>query len=159
MDYSTDVFPLGKLFGNLTKQYIGILSNQLKEVPIERYFYPFLTIAKNSGEFTQQQLADKLSVDKVLMVRIIDYLEKNHFVERMINPADRRCHLLTVSKEGKKYISTIEKALQQTDQLFLDQLDGSIRETFMIQLVQLNEKMNHLPSERIELYYNRITND
>lgn len=159
MDYSTDVFPLGKLFGNLTKQYIGILSNQLKGVPIERYFYPFLTIAKNSGEFTQQQLADKLSIDKVLMVRIIDYLEKNKFVERTINASDRRCHLLSVSEKGKKYIAPIEKALKQTDKLFLDQLENEFSEHFIRQLTLLNEKMNHLPSDRIELYYNKIKND
>lgn len=159
MDYSTDVFPLGKLFGNLTKQYIGILSNQLKEVPIERYYYPFLTIAKNSGEFTQQQLADKLSIDKVLMVRIIDYLEKNKFVERTINASDRRCHLLSVSQKGKKYIAPIETALKQTDKLFLDQIDTKFSADFMRQLILLNEKMNHLPSDRIELYYNKITND
>jgi DNA-binding MarR family transcriptional regulator len=159
MNYSSDVFPLGKLFGNLTKQYIGILSNHLQAVPIERYYYPFLTIAKNSGEFTQQQLADKLSIDKVLMVRIIDYLEKNQFVERIVNESDRRCHLLSVSEKGKLYIAPIEEALKQTDKLFLDQLDGEFSADFMRQLILLNEKMNELPSERIELYYNKITND
>jgi len=159
MEYSGDVFPLGKLFGNLTKQYIGILTNQLTDIPIERYFYPFLTIAKNSGELTQQQLADKLSIDKVLMVRIIDYLEKKQVVERTVNESDRRSHLLSVSQKGKKYILPIEQALQQTDQLFLDQMDPTFNEKFMHQLVLLNEKMKQLPSDRIELSYNKITND
>jgi DNA-binding MarR family transcriptional regulator len=93
------------------------------------------------------------------MVRIIDYLEKNQFVERIVNESDRRCHLLSVSEKGKLYIAPIEEALKQTDKLFLDQLDGEFSADFMRQLILLNEKMNELPSERIELYYNKITND
>jgi DNA-binding MarR family transcriptional regulator len=95
-DKNEQLFPLGKLFGLLTKQYISILSAKLENIPLNRYFYPFWLIAQNNKTITQQNLAKHLQADKVVVVRIVDYLENEGFIQRLPNPEDRRSHLLEI---------------------------------------------------------------
>jgi MarR family transcriptional regulator, transcriptional regulator for hemolysin len=152
----TSQWPLGRIFGFLTKQYIGYLSKRMINTPIERHYYPLYLIGKNSGNISQQQLADQLSTDKVSMVRILDYLTEGGYIERRVNPNDRRQHLLYITESGKPWVDEIEQALSETDDLFLNFLQKEQRVVFIERLHQLMEVTKDLPVEQIELFYNRI---
>src|SRR5688572_26146124 len=104
--------PLGRIFGFLTKQYIGLLAKRMENTPVERYYYALMIIGQNSGKISQQQLADQLLTDKVCMVRMLDCLEKDGLIERTVNPGDRRQHLLSVTEKGRPWVMEIEKAEQ-----------------------------------------------
>ena len=73
---SSNFLPLGKVFGFLTKKYIGIVSEKMRTTPIADNYFALLTIGLNSGKISQQELADHLLTDKVSLVRILDSLEK-----------------------------------------------------------------------------------
>lgn len=148
-----DSAPLGLTFALLTRQYISILSKRLTDLPIERYFYPFWLIAEYSGKIGQQQLAELLNADKVTVVRILDYLEKEGFVKRRTNPDDRRCHLLYVTKKGKPFVEKIGRAIVETDKLFLSFVDNS---TFADEIENLGNKLKEIPGDRIALHYDKI---
>lgn len=145
--------PLGLTFALLTRQYISILSKRLTDLPIERYFYPFWLIAENSGKIGQQQLAELLNADKVTVVRILDYLEKEGFVKRRTNPDDRRCHLLYVTKKGEPFVEKIGRAIVETDKLFLSFVGNS---TFADEIEELGNKLKEIPGDRIALHYDKI---
>ena len=145
--------PLGLTFALLTRQYISILSKRLTDLPIERYFYPFWLIAEYSGKIGQQQLAELLNADKVTVVRILDYLEKEGFVKRKTNPDDRRCHLLHVTKKGEPFVEKIGRAIVGTDKLFLSFVDNP---TFAHEIEYLGNKLKEIPGDRIALHYDKI---
>jgi MarR family transcriptional regulator, transcriptional regulator for hemolysin len=149
--------PLGLTFASLTKHYLSLLSFQLEDMPLNRYFYPFWLVAKHSGTIGQQQLGELLNADKVTVVRIIDYLEKEEFVERQVNPNDRRCHLLVATEFGLKHLPKIEDALAHTDKLFFKMLgdDAKIQSLLEHAVHQLKQ----LPGNRIALYYDNLSND
>lgn len=153
------LFPLGKLFGLLTKQYISILSAKLEEIPLNRYYYPFWLIAQNNKSITQQNLSQQLQVDKVVVVRIVDYLESVGFINRVDNPKDRRSHLLEITKKGKPYVNIIEEAIKSTDQLFLENISDKNQTFFSYELINLADKMETIPGHRIALFYDNIKND
>ena len=152
----TDNLPLGRVFGFLTKQYIGLLAKRMKNTPVERYYNALLFIGQNSGHVSQRQLADHLLTDKVSMVRMLDALEKDGLVERTVNPDDRRQHLLVVTEKAKPWISEIEKAVAEVDAIFLSFLDPEVRTCFPKELRKLCASVIDLPVETIELFYNRI---
>lgn len=149
--------PLGLTFASLTKQYLSQLSRQLDDLPLSRYYYPLWLIAQHSGKIGQQHLGELLDADKVAVVRIVDFLEKEGFVHRQVNPADRRCHLLHVTESGRTLIPPIEHALRTTDELFLKLLseDAGIPQLLARAVQQLKDK----PGNRIALYYDKIGQD
>lgn len=151
-----DYQPLGYTFIALTKYYLGLLDARLKNLPIEKYYYPFWYIAHNSGNINQQQMAECLDIDKVAVVRVIDYLEKIQFVERQVNPHDRRCHTLHVTELGSKYVSQIEQALRDVDQLFLGEMKNSCNH-WQAELVALTQKFKGTSKDEITFDYKRIS--
>lgn len=70
--------PLGRSLSLLAKTYFGALTKRLEHLEVERY-YSILIIIENGGTgCTQQHICNSLGIDKVSMVRILDYLiEKN----------------------------------------------------------------------------------
>lgn len=133
-----EIVPLGFTFALLTKQYISALNNRLTELPIDKYYYAFWVVAKESGKLVQQDLVHKLGSDKVTVCRIVDYLECEHFIQRITNPNDRRSHLLQVAPLGEKYVQVIEEAFSQTNQQFLSLIndkEGSMLKEILQHLV------------------------
>lgn len=147
--------PLGRIFGFLTKQYIGLVAKRMQNTPVERYYYPLLVIGQNSGKISQQELADQLFSDKVSVVRILDCLEKDGLIERITNPEDRRQHMLTITEKGFPWIAEIEKVMQETEAVFFSFLNPEIKNCFKNELTKLCSSVSQLPVEEIELFYNR----
>lgn len=153
---NTSQWPLGRIFGFVTKQYVGYLARRMKNTPVERHYFPLYLIGKNSGKISQQQLADQLLTDKVSMVRILDNLTEEGYIERKVNPNDRRQHLLFITESGRPWVEEIERGLNETDDFFLGLLPEEQRAVFLEQLHRLIEVTKDLPVEQIEVFYNRI---
>ena len=71
---------------------------------------------------TQQELAEKLSCDKVQVVRIIDYLSEHGYVNRVQNTSDRRKYGLEITEKAKKVIPDIKKAWEKANDVLLENL-------------------------------------
>lgn len=127
----------------------------MSETPVARYYFPLLTIGLNSGKISQQELADHLLTDKVSLVRILDSLEKDGLIERIINPSDRRQHLLEITEKGFPWIAKIQKVLEETDEAFLQVVASEHRACFRKELNNLCHSVKSLPAEEVELFYNR----
>lgn len=117
--------PVGHIAGNIHRMFLAILNKNLAHLDIERYYYPILLIEAGEGNLTQQELAEKLSCDKVHVVRIIDYLSANGYVNRVQNPRDRRKYGLEITEKAKNAIPGIQKAFQKTSALVLNNLSAT----------------------------------
>lgn len=148
-------WPLGRVFSFLTKQFIGQLATRMSGTPVERYYFPLYIIGKNSGKISQQELADQILTDKVSMVRILDCLTKDGFIERKVNPEDRRQHLLHITPKAEPWILEIENGLKETNQAFFQLLPEDKQEDFKNMLSLLICKTKDLDIEEIELFYKR----
>jgi MarR family transcriptional regulator for hemolysin len=106
--------PLGRIFSRLGKEFLSIVNSKLKGLDIERSFYPLILIENAKGNITQQELADQMEVDKVSIVRIVDYLSEAGYVERALNPHDRRKYCLVLTPKARKEMGRISKALNES---------------------------------------------
>lgn len=116
--------PIGHITGNIHRMFLAILNKNLSHLDIERYYYPILLIEEGQTSLTQQELADKLSCDKVHVVRIIDYLSANGYVNRIQNPSDRRKYGLELTEKAINAIPDIQNAFQKTNAFMLNNLSA-----------------------------------
>lgn len=149
----TQEWPLGRFFSFLTKQYIGKLTLLLEHTPVERYYFPLYLIGKNNGHMSQQELADQLLMDKVSMVRIIDALQKDGFIERKTNPEDRRERRLHITPKAEPWILEIEKGIKEANEYFFSLLDPSLHANFQLILTELITKTQDIPANQFEFFY------
>lgn len=69
--------------------------------------YGVLASVAREGSQSQQQLGERLGIDRTTMVNIIDDLEGKGLVVRMRDPADRRRYGITLSPEGERLIRDV----------------------------------------------------
>ena len=113
--------PLGKVFSELAKAYVGYFIDQLRDLPISRYYYALVVIEDREGDLNQTDLAEELYLDKASIVRMLDYLEAEGCIVRRQNPRDRRAHLLELTPKALAMIPRIKRAVHETNAICLRQ--------------------------------------
>jgi DNA-binding MarR family transcriptional regulator len=91
-------FLLGKLYMgalDLETEDLGRLGLNVKQ-------HAALTLLAAEGAMTQQELGQRLGIDRTTIVAVVDGLERADFVRRERSPADRRAYLLTLTPEGEQ---------------------------------------------------------
>ena len=72
-------------------------------------------ILENPG-ITQQELAEKIFKDNASVTRIIELLVKSGYLQRQINPADRRKTILDVTGQGQSIIRKVQHLVLENRQ-------------------------------------------
>jgi len=116
--------PVERIMGKISKMSKDIVQGKLSHLDIDRSFYPLLLIDAGHG-ITQQELAHELSCDKVQVVRIIDYLSSNGYVDRIPNKTDKRKYELSVTDKARKVIPDIKKAFDELSAITMKGLSTS----------------------------------
>jgi MarR family transcriptional regulator for hemolysin len=109
--------PLGRITGKISKVFFGTLQKRLSHLDIDRSFYPLLLIDAGEGKLTQQDLAYSLLSDKVQVVRIVDYLSSNGYVERIQNPKDKREYKLHATDKGREAVPEIKHVVKELSEI------------------------------------------
>jgi DNA-binding MarR family transcriptional regulator len=77
--------------------------------------YEVLQALLDMGPCSQQQLAELLWVNRTIMVKVIDALERDGLVERRLNPADRRAYALELPAAGHVALVELSAAAERAD--------------------------------------------
>ena len=99
-------FMLSKV-GTAVSARFGELLHEFGLVP--RQFFVLNLICQHQGE-SQQAIAGSIGVAKSQMVSVVDELEAKGYIERRVNPDDRRQHALFVTKKGSAMQETAIEA-------------------------------------------------
>jgi DNA-binding MarR family transcriptional regulator len=111
--------PVGRIMAKIGKLFQEELHGDLKNLDINRSFYPLILIESEEG-ITQQELAGKLLCDKVQVVRIIDYLSSKGYVERKPSQTDKRKYKLMLTEKAKLNLPNIKKAINHSISVAFD---------------------------------------
>lgn len=99
-----------------------LLGQTLKELAALSYL-------RDNHEVSQQGLAEGLCVDANYCVLVLNELESNDLIERRRDPADRRRHLVSMTREGAEALHRAEAAQQSLEDDILGALDEDERAT------------------------------
>jgi len=142
---------LGLYFGMLTKRYFGVLTKKLEGLDIERHFFLLIMINENKAKCTQQYLADTLLIDKVAMVKNLDYLSGKGYVVRETNPKDRRETHVTLTTKAKKGMKLIYAAIEKTNKEAASGLTEKQQDEFFKAMEVINRNLSLAPSKKMIL--------
>lgn len=143
--------PIGRLLGALTKQYFGALSKSMEHLGVDRHFYPLVVIDRTQEKCTQQYLSCMLDVDKVSMVRIMDYLMEKGMITREVNIDDRREHLIKLTPKAKKIMPEIYEGINKMNSLALKGLNKSEQELFYSAVKRIAKNIENLPVNEVDI--------
>jgi DNA-binding MarR family transcriptional regulator len=89
--------------------------------------YSVLTALAATGPASQQRLAERLHVNRTLMVGITDSLERRGLVERRRNPDDRRSYALHLTGEGVAALERLHGEVERADRAATERLSDAER--------------------------------
>ena len=117
--YIPDEQPLGRILAGIGKEYLRLLNSKLIHLDLEKNYYTLIIIDKSHEQITQQELSNKSGLDKVSIVRIIDYLSSKGYVERVRNNNDRRKYSLKLTKKATLILPEIKNKIEETTRIAL----------------------------------------
>lgn len=135
----------------LSKLYYSVLSKSLENLDVERYYSILFFLNEHNG-CNQQCICNNLAIDKTAMVKVIDHLIKVGFVDRNVNPDDRREHFIVLTKKGLKQTAEIVSAFNAIDAEIFSGVSKEDQEVFNKVMCQLSSKLKQLPAT--DLFFN-----
>jgi DNA-binding MarR family transcriptional regulator len=90
--------------------------------------YAVLTALAATGPVSQQRLAERLHVNRTLMVAVADALERRGLVERRRDPADRRSYALHVTAAGATALEQLHDEVARADRRMTARLTDAERD-------------------------------
>lgn len=116
-------------------QYFARLQEKLKQLDITHWFHVLLSIDDGKGMLSQQELADRLDLDKVAMTRALDHLVEKGYVQRCDCEGDRRKYLIKLTRKARPAVKAIRKAYEELNDEALKSVKEADRTIFMEQLM------------------------
>ncbi|MFN8416584.1 MAG: MarR family transcriptional regulator [Cytophagaceae bacterium] len=132
-----------------------MVTKKLSDLPVDRYYYALMYIHKTNGKVSQQELATELGIDKVYVVKVIDYLAELGYVERKPCEKDRRKHQLKTTTKAVKVIERIQKAYEEAENEFYQVLSKKEKADFYQMIETLTGNIKNLDRDTINVFYKK----
>lgn len=146
---------LGKTFAILARHFIGAASKRLEGLDIDRYYIILILLENSNEELTQQEICEILQVDKVMMVKMIDYLSSYSYVERKRNPKDRREQLIHLTLKARKILPRIKEAYSSITKVAFKGISTKDSDAFLRNLNIIQANLSEIASTEIALSIKR----
>lgn len=110
---------------------------QLGRWQIRPQQFAILTILRDAGQASQQELCQILGIDSGNMVELVDTLETLGYAQRRRDPRDRRRYLLAMTEPGRAAFAAMAEAVDDYTARFLEPLDPAERTALAAALAKL----------------------
>ncbi|WP_261567181.1 MarR family winged helix-turn-helix transcriptional regulator [Frankia gtarii] len=122
---------LGWLLGQVQYGYLAASAAAVGELPGGLRALHVLGAAVDGEARNQIEVARRFGIDRTVMVRIVDDLERAGLVERHPDPADRRARIITATEQGARLYVATQEDRRLVDQHVLAGLKPAERERFV----------------------------
>jgi len=135
---------LGMLLKSVTRLYIQRFEQRARALGLTLPQCRVLVyLAREEGQ-TQAQLSELIEVDPMTLVRILDRMEADGWVERRADPQDRRARRLFLMPKARPVLDRIEVLVDQTRD---EALEGMPRAQSALLLKLLERMQSNLSRE------------
>jgi DNA-binding MarR family transcriptional regulator len=101
--------------------------------------FHILRLLHDRGGLAQSGLVAELGVAPSILVTLLNPLEADGLVSRERDPADRRRHLVTLTRAGEKRLASASRAQMQAEDTLFASLDDDQREQLRALLIALRD--------------------
>lgn len=110
----------GYLIKDLSNLWREIVDRRLEPIGLSAArWQPLVVLYRVDEPMTQAMLAGALEIEAPTLVRLLDRLSRDGWVERRPSPQDRRAHHVVLTPKALKACADIENVLVQTRQEML----------------------------------------
>jgi DNA-binding MarR family transcriptional regulator len=93
--------------------------------------YVVLLALDRSSMRTQAALAESIGADKTRIIRTLDELQDDGYIERQPDPEDRRVRLLAITDSGRAIKDVVQADIQRGEERWLGELSADERRVFL----------------------------
>jgi DNA-binding MarR family transcriptional regulator len=104
---------------------------------ITMWGYVVLLALDRSSMRTQAALAEAIGADKTRIIRTLDELQDDGYIERQPDPDDRRVRLLGITDSGRSVKDAVQADIQRGEERWLGELGADERRVFLEVLQRL----------------------
>ena len=102
--------------------------------------YVVLLALDRSSMRTQAALAAAIGADKTRIIRTLDDLQHDGYIERRPDPDDRRVRLLAITDAGRRVKDAAQSEIQRGEERWLGELTAEERRMFLRVLERLTRR-------------------
>jgi len=149
--------PLGRSLAIVAKCYFGALSKRLEHLEIERYYSILILIENAEAGCTQQYLCSVLKMDKVSMVRVMEYLVNKDFVQKSPNPNDKRENFVKLTSKALAVLPEIHTCIDEVNEAAMRGLNLDQQYELHKNICLIQKNLEVLPSQKIYISYKKAS--
>ncbi|WNG94046.1 MarR family winged helix-turn-helix transcriptional regulator [Mycobacterium sp. ITM-2016-00318] len=128
---------LAAMLAPLVRAMIAAEEPVLEAHGLTMWGYVVLSALDRSSIRTQAALAAAIGADKTRIIRILDDLQDDGYIERRPDPDDRRARLLAITDAGRRVKDAVQNEIQRGEERWLGELSTDERRTFLRVLERL----------------------
>ena len=117
--------------GRSSQQAQRLVRQHMTEAGVRTQHYHVLASLADDGEGAQATLADRIGLDRSDLVTLLDELEELKYVERRVDPADRRRKIVAITPAGEKQLIAMDQLIVAAEAELLEPLSASERKTLL----------------------------
>ncbi len=100
---------LGQVHGDAKR----MTAHRLAERGLHLHHYAVLACIAEFAPLSQQQVCERLAIDRADMVTVLDHLQAQELVSRTRDAADRRRHILAVTPRGRDKLAEADEIVAE----------------------------------------------
>ena len=124
----------------LIREMIAAEEPVLEAHGLTMWGYVVLSALDRSSMRTQAALAAAIGADKTRIIRTLDDLQDDGYIERRPDPDDRRVRLLAITDAGRRVKDAVQGEIQRGEERWLGELSADERQTFLRVLERLTRR-------------------
>lgn len=117
--------------GRSSQQAQRLVRQHMTEAGVRTLHYHVLASLADDGEGAQATLADRIGFDRSDLVTLLDELEELKYVERRVDPADRRRKIVAITPAGDKQLLAMDELIAAAETELLEPLSANERKTLL----------------------------
>lgn len=131
---------LAAMLAPLLREMVAAEEPILQAHGLTMWGYIVLLALERSSMRTQAALAAAIGADKTRIIRTLDDLQDDGFMERRPDPDDRRVRLLAITEAGGRVKDAVQAEIQRGEERWLGELSAEERRVFLRVLQRLTRR-------------------
>jgi DNA-binding MarR family transcriptional regulator len=144
---------LDRTFGFLVHDIGRLLRREferrVRDMGFTRAQWRVLAHLRRAEGINQSQLADRMDVEPITLVRLLDKLEGAGYVERRADPQDRRAYLLFLTDKARPLIERLEVISVDLREEILGDFSPAERDLLIDMLMRVKSKLTNKTTESL----------
>ena len=136
---------LGFLLKDVSRRYTRRFEERAQRLSLTLPQCKALIYLEGSEGISQKRLAELTELDPMTLVRILDRMEADGWVQRRFDPADRRAHSLWLTANAKPVVEHVWQLITETRAEMLQGLSGEERTLLVSLLERVHSNLCSLP--------------